>query len=262
MRRNGIIGLLFIGLAGLMSACGDDNAEGKATFRVRLTDSPADYDHIYIDIEEVRVHTSVTAEEEDGGWQTLDNINAGVYDLLELTGGIDTVLASMELPAGRISQVRLVLGSNNSIVVNGVSHDLKTPSAQQSGLKLNVQAELSAGLLYDLLLDFDAARSIVRTGNGQYILKPVIRAIPQAQGGSICGTIAPIEADPVIYAIQGSDSTSTYPDDEGKFCLRGLEAGTYEVFLLPSDNYQDKTIENVSVSNGQINDLGTISLNP
>ncbi len=254
-----LILLIFTSALFLFTSC-SDKEEGNATFRVRLTDAPADYDHVYIDIQEVRVHTSSSAGEGDGGWRTLDQISAGVYDLLELTGGIDTVLASAELPAGRISQLRLVLGDNNSVVINGVSHDLNTPSAQQSGLKLNIQAELSPNITYDLLLDFDAARSIVRTGSGKYNLKPVIRATPLAQGGSICGTISPLAASPVIYAIQGTDSTSTYPDGNGKFCLKGLDAGSYDISIVPVEGYVTVYRNGVNVSTGQVSDVGNITI--
>ncbi len=44
---------------------------------------------------------------------------------------------------------------------------MKTPSAQQSGLKLNVHEEFLQGVAYEYIIDFDAARSIVKTGNGQ-----------------------------------------------------------------------------------------------
>ena len=60
---------------------------------------------------------------------------------------------------------------------------LTTPSAQHSGLKLNVHAELTEGITYKILLDFDAARSIVKTGSGAYNLKPVIRTITEATSG-------------------------------------------------------------------------------
>lgn len=258
MRHLSIIFLLLCIFTAVISCSSD--SDGKATFRVRLTDSPADYDHVYIDIREVRVHTSGSAGEEDGGWTTLDNINAGIYDLLELTGGIDTVLATAELPAGRISQVRLILGDENSVVIEGISYDLRTPSAQQSGLKLNVQAELTPDITYDLLLDFDAARSIVRTGNGRYILKPVIRATPLSQGGSICGMVSPLDASLVVYAIQGSDSTGTFTDENGKFCLQGLEEGTYTISIVPNDDYVSALRENVGVTNGQVTDIGSIVL--
>lgn len=44
---------------------------------------------------------------------------------------------------------------------------------------------------YTLMLDFDAAQSIVLTGNGKYLLKPVIRAIPQSVSGAITGIVSP-----------------------------------------------------------------------
>jgi hypothetical protein len=61
--------------------------------------------------------------------------------------------------------------------VDGVSYPLSTPSAEQSGLKLQVNATLEAGVVYTILLDFDANKSIVVTGNNTYKLKPVVSII-------------------------------------------------------------------------------------
>ena len=48
-------------------------------------------------------------DDDDSGWQTLDMANEGVYDLLELTGGVDvTLVDNVEIEAGTLKQVRLV----------------------------------------------------------------------------------------------------------------------------------------------------------
>ncbi len=62
-------------------------------------------------------------------------------------------------------------------MVDSVLHELKTPSAQQSGLKINVHADISNVDVFNLLIDFDAEESVVEQGNGGYILKPVIKVI-------------------------------------------------------------------------------------
>lgn len=261
MRKNTFIfSLLIISIISLLS-CSSDEGSGTARVNIYLTDDPADYDKVLIDIQEVRVHTSETAEENDGGWVTLAGTRTGIYDLLELSGGLDTLLGTAELPAGKISQIRLILGSNNTLVIDEEEIDLKTPSAQQSGLKLKVNTVLNAGITYDIILDFDVARSIVRAGNsGNYNLKPVIRAIAQAQDGAICGKVLPLESSPVVYAITGTDSLSAFPNEQGKFLFKGLEPGTYTLVLVPEDGYQTKTLNGVAVSLGQVNDLGTIQI--
>src|SRR5882757_8875589 len=120
---------------------------GMGHLQVMLTDGPASYDAVYIDVDKVEVNVSSDSGAKSG-WQTVPLLRPGVYNLLKFSNGIDTVLAATDLPAGRISQMRLVLGDNNSIVVDGQSYPLKTPSAQQSGLKFNIHSMLTAGIVY------------------------------------------------------------------------------------------------------------------
>jgi hypothetical protein len=235
-------------------ACNNDDQ--TARLNVRLTDAPGDYEAVNIDIQDVQINSS----EGNSGWVSLD-VEKGVYNLLELTNGLDTLLATAELPAGRVSQIRLVLGSNNTVKVGGETKSLSTPSAQQSGLKLNLKATLVEGVTYTITLDFDAARSIVKTGNGSYHLKPVIRALQEATSGAIKGTVEPIESAPAVFAIAGTDTVATaYTDGAGKFILRGVPAGTYKVSFNPKEGFSPVTKENVSVSVGSVTDLGKVTI--
>ena len=145
---------------------------------VWLTDAPGDYQEVNIEVIGVEVHSDEGGQAE--GWKTL-SVTPGVYNLLELTNGLDTLLGTVELPAGNISQLRLKLGSENSLKIDDETHPLSTPSGQQSGLKIQIHENLVEGITYKILLDFDVARSIVTKGNTSYSLKPVIRSITQAQ---------------------------------------------------------------------------------
>ncbi len=188
---------------------------------VRLIDAPGDYQEVNIDIQGVEVNSSTSSSD---GWKAVP-VTAGVYNLLKLTNGLDMLLGKIELPSGRLSQVRLILGANNSVKIADQSILLSTPSAQQSGLKLQVNADLVAGVTYRLILDFDAARSIVSTGSGKYNLKPVIKTVAEALTGSIKGIALPLDANPAIYAIIGTDTVSTtFPDATGNYLLNGLNA--------------------------------------
>ena len=245
------------GLFLVMLACAED--EKTARLQVWLTDAPGDYQEVSIDIQGVEIHTS--ANETEKGWQSL-NVNQGVYDLLKLTNGLDTLLGELVLPAGKISQIRLKLGNNNSVKVNGNEFDLDTPSGQQSGLKLQVHETLAEGITYKILLDFDVARSIVETGSGQYKLKPVIRTITEAQDGAIKGMVDPKESTPAIYAVSNLDTLgTTYADSTGNFLIRGLPAGTYDVIFSPNSNFSLTEKEDVTVQIGQVTDLGVVAIN-
>ncbi len=251
------ISAILMGAAALtFFACSNDN-ESMSRVEVRLTDAPGDYQAVNIDIQGVEIN----AQEGDGGWVSLD-INEGVYNILDLTNGLDTLLGTIELPAGKISQIRLKLGDNNSIKVDDQVIELNTPSGQQSGLKLLLNTTLQAGVTYKILLDFDAARSIVSTGSGKYNLKPVIRTITEATSGAIKGQVSPVESTPAVFAIAGTDTVGTAFADSttGKFLIKGLAAGSYNVSIAPKTGFQTINKEAVSVTVGNVTDLGLIEV--
>jgi hypothetical protein len=244
-----------------LGAC-DKQEAGSARLQVRLTDAPGDYDEVNVDVRSVQIHKSDGAGEE--GWVTLPQINPGVYNLLDFANGRDTLLASADLPSGRISQIRLVLGDNNSLKLKGQAQriPLTTPSGQAAGLKVKINADLREDVTYVVLLDFDAARSVVKRGNGGYNLKPVIRTLTEAVAGGIRGTVTPAAAKPGIYVISANqDTIGGFADDYGRFLIKGVPAGTYTVKFYTTDPYVDKTLTNVSVSNDRIQELGTVDIN-
>jgi len=242
-------------------SCSSDEDAGSARIQVALVDAPADYEAVYIDIDDVQVNVG-NDEEDESGWQSLDDAQPGIYDLLKLTNGEEAFLGEIELPAGQLGQVRLILGDSNSLITEGSETELKVPSGSQSGLKLNVGENIEAGLTYKLVIDFDAAKSVVKAGNsGRYNLKPVLRASFEAQTGAIAGVVSPAEG--IVYGIIGDDSISTYPDIEtGEFLIRALEAGTYDVVAVPgSDTELDTvTVENVLVEIGIVTEVDTLKL--
>ncbi len=150
-------------------ACDKNDNKGDVTLNVRLTDGPGDYQQVNIDIQEIRIKTtSDTAQ-----WVSL-NTNAGIYNLLEFQNGVDTLLATGTVSADTLKEVRFILGNNNSVMVDSVVYSLDTPSAQESGLKIKIDKHLNLDI-NTLTLDFDAEQSILKTGNGSYKLKPVIK---------------------------------------------------------------------------------------
>ena len=251
MRRKLVASALVLSLISLsvfISCKKDSTSDGTARLQVYLTDDPGDYEAVYIDVKDVQIN--VTGDDING-WQSLQGVNAGVYDLLRLVNDEDTILADAEIPSGRLHQIRLVLGTENYVKLEGTPQliKLETPSAQQSGLKLNVQYEVTDERLYTILLDFDVARSIVNTGSNKYILKPTIRAVLNAVGGTIKGVVMPKDFQTAVYAIQGVDTiATTFSGITGGYIIKGLPAGTYNVLYRPSMNtYHDSLRTGVSV---------------
>lgn len=232
-----------------LSGCDDSNSD-TGTLRVALTDAPVHYDAVWIDIREVRVHVESDAEEEDSGWYII-NDQPMMVDLLELTNGNYEILGETELEPGRYNQMRFILGEDNEVVIDGQTYPLKTPSAQQSGLKLNIDADIEGGRTHTLLVDFDASQSIVHAGNsGNIILKPVLRAAWLEEAGAIAGEIQPAGLLPWVYAIAGNDTLAgTRALETGHFLMIGLQSGTYQVSVDPAtESYDPVIISNVEVS--------------
>jgi len=229
----------------------DSSSSNRARLQVYLTDDPANYDEVLIDVQDIKINfTNDTAS----GWQSLANVKKGQYDLLTLVNDKDTMLADAEIPTGRIQQIRLILGSENYVNVNGNMIKLTTPSAQQSGLKLNIHQDVVNGILYKVLLDFDAAKSIVQAGNsGKYILKPTIRTTLEAQGGSIRGWVLPDTLTTAIFAINGPDTiASTFAASNGGYFFKGIPVGTYSLSFLANDTTflpEERNGINVSLAN-------------
>ncbi len=255
---------------GWMSGCNkitsfNSRNNNPGTLQIKLTDAPAHYDSVMIDIQKVEVQGVDSSNV--NSWQVVSD-SSMMVNLLDLTNGAYKVIGEKRLEPGTYPQIRLILGSNNYVVVDGQQHALKVPSGQQSGLKINANATIKPGYTYTLLLDFNAARSIVHTGNShsanrKFILKPVIRASNEAITGAIAGTIAPAGTNPTVYGINGSDTVSTVFADTttGEFKLVGLQAGTYSVSIVPADTtYSDTTLTGVSVAVGQTQQLDTVTL--
>ncbi len=257
--------LLFLLAGSLIFYSCDSSTSGDSelgTMQILLTDAPGNYDHVYIDVREARIHHSSDAEEGESGWIELD-IETGIYDLLELTNGRYEVLGEIDLEPGRYNQMRLVLGDQNEVVIDGTAYPLNTPSAQQSGLKLNIHADIEGGEMYTLLLDFDANKSIVQAGqSGNIQLKPVIRTVRLEQTGTIEGTIEPAEALPWVYAIAGQDTVrGTRADIDGEFRLIGLPSDTYQLSIIPTnDDYNNAVVSGVEVTVGETTEVGTITI--
>jgi hypothetical protein len=247
--------LLFVSLILFLTACHkkEITPAETGTLQLYLIDSPANYDHLFLDIQEVQVNHS------ELGWITVGPQSVGSYDILAYNNGLDTLFCTQTFQIGTITQIRLILGSNNTIVVNGVSHPITIPGSAQSGLKINVQQVIVANETVARWIDFDVAKSVVELGNGTYQLKPVLRSYNASENGIIKGAILPIDAQPLVIAIKGTDTLTAIPEMDGMFQFNGLN-GNYSISFVPyNTNYTGFTLLNQQVVNGQILDLGLLS---
>ncbi|NVJ86459.1 MAG: DUF4382 domain-containing protein [Algoriphagus sp.] len=245
----------------------DSPEDPKASVSFTLVDAPGDFDEVWVEVLSVRVqHISENeAENEDEStWEEIP-VQGGsqLVNLMELTGENSFLIGTEGFESGRINQIRLVLGENNYVVKGEEQFELKTPSAQQSGLKIKLDQEIIAGNAYGIIIDFDVAKSIIVAGNsGNINLKPVLRAFLQETAG-IQGQVLPTEAQPVLVeALQNGNSFSTFTNGEGAFVIQGLEPGTYTLKITPNESFQALEVIDVVVEEGKITTADPIVLVP
>ncbi len=235
-----------------LAACGGGGgisgtgASTNGTLRISLTDAPAcGYDQVNVTVQKIRVHQSASAGDNDSGWSEIVLAQPRKIDLNTLTNGVLTELGEATLPSGRYTQLRLVLAENtaatpraNSVVpTGGTETALDSPSALQSGLKLNVNIDVTPEQRADFVIDFDACKSVVRRGNsGQYNLKPVLTVTPRLSdaGLRVVGWVSPALANgntTVSVQLNGVPVKATPPDASGQFVLYPVPAGTYDLVV-------------------------------
>lgn len=235
-----------VGLAALMGCSGSSSNPGTASgaaMNVHLVDGPiSGYQQVNVNIQSVEIG-------DGSGWITLATPNKTV-NLLSLTGGVsESLAAGATLPAGHYSQMRLILGSGNSVMLSdGTTQPLTVPSGMQTGIKLVVSFDVAAGTTADVWIDFDAAHSIqvVQAGaSGMYMLRPTVWAYDKTVTGSIHGTLtasgtaaalpgAVVYAETVDNTGQARIARTTMTDATGAYTLDLLPVGaTYYVVSQP-----------------------------
>jgi len=163
--KTNIIALALIGLLTFsFSSCKKENK--KVPVQILLTDNPVDYDAVNIHIKGMEVKIN------NESWTSIATKDT-IINLLDLQNGVTEVIAQDNVPEGVLKEVRFILGTDNTVEVNGSTHPLTTPSAAESGLKIKIDKKLNE-TLNTFVLDFDAALSVKEEPNG-YKLYPVIK---------------------------------------------------------------------------------------
>ena len=279
MKLTQLLPLAAVAALGLASCSKSDDAANSSKLEVRLIDAPGDFQRVVLDVRQIEVH--LKDEGNPDGWKML-NFSAQAINVLDYVNGRSALLVSDDFAPGDLKEIRLILGPDSYVVGrDGQQYDLKTPSGQTSGVKLKLEkATLKQRETFQLLLDFDVAKSIVERGNWKpgndkkerYLLKPVIRVVAQDLRGGISGTVSPAAARPQILAIcssiLGPDTVSTSADVSGAYQIAGLPAGTYRVEYFPSTTaptgqpaYRNVVRTGITVLNDQVSPLGNTSLN-
>ncbi len=251
-----ILGAIALIGAALLSGCGGggggtDGGTGKLA--LSLTDAAVEgLKAVYVTIDKVQVHLG-GSESAPANWKTVSDAGNGkTYNLLELVNGVRTDLGLTDLAAGRYTQMRLILGrtpddginllsrrhpfANYVITAEDEVHELKVPSGFQTGIKIVHGFTIEENGTTELVLDFDAASSVVRAGaSGNWLLKPTIKVLELLDHAIVRGVvtdgtggIAGVRVTAQIWDDNGTadkaDDTivvhaATVTDESGNFAL-------------------------------------------
>ncbi len=282
--------MMFIATTMAMTSCKkSDSAQipaGKQNLSLYLTDGPGFFDQVFVDIKSIQVLVDTTKDtrkndtcnwdrlgayigstfgnRKDSGlvWTNL-NINAGVYDILNLRNGVDTLLASTEIPKGAIRLIRIEIGSNNSVVKDSVTYPLYWPDNLPKYILIKLKGHESEEYMPNKLrlwLDFDVNRSIIVLNNNKFYLKPVFHFFIEKTTASVSGKVKPMDAKAVLTLFNGTDTAYALPNRNGEFKMRGLKNGTYSLYINASNNYKDTTINNIVIQAPKNTSVGVIEL--
>jgi hypothetical protein len=263
-----VAGICLLAFACQKNSNSSQGNSGQSSVHIYLTDDPSlVFDHVFLDISKVEIKVEDDSESrhesehqgdiddqdehgsEDGGWISVA-IHPGVYDILRFRNGLDTLFGSASFDVSKgLKKVRITLGSNNSVVFNGNNFPLLV-NGNNGFIVVNIdesQVSFNAGGLTNFWIDIDAGRSIKMKGN-DFELNASVKVFSKEIAGSIEGRVLPGNASAVVMAINGTDTATAKPEDEGEFKFIGLKPGTYTlVYHATANNYTDTTISNIVV---------------
>ena len=258
----------------------DGAAPGQQKISLFLTDDPGIFDSVVVDIRSVKVKVDTCSqstddddEKDDDGhddddddscevWHNLQ-VNPGKYDLLSLRNGVDTLLATGNVPAGDVEKVIIELGTGHYLVKDSIRYPLNLMPGRKPFITVKLKDEHWDQVSIRnsrIWLDFDVARSIVQGRNNQFYLLPVIRPFSVKKTASLEGTVLPREAAAVVSLFNATDTAFALPERDGEFKIRGLKPGSYTLFVNAGNGYRDTTINNIVLESGKEREIPTIRL--
>ncbi len=142
---------------------------------IRVTDPPpADVESAVVWLTNIEVHrVSGNSSDSDNasGWiMVLESPSS--FDLMEVLDGVEVILGSANLSAGRYTQIRMDVTEVTGNTTDGEPYSAEIPGGQ---LRIVRTFTIGDGVTTVLTLDFDGEKSLIRTGNDRFIFKPVVK---------------------------------------------------------------------------------------
>jgi len=135
-----------------------------------LMDSPSGFDSINIHIKKIEANVIT----DSAVWVPVDTKDTMV-NVFHLQDSITLQVAHDNVPMGLLKRIRFILGTDNSVVVKGISYPLQLPATGSPALLIDIDKKLNE-VFNGFILDFDASQSIIED-SGSYRLEPVIKLL-------------------------------------------------------------------------------------
>jgi uncharacterized protein DUF4382 len=257
--------------------------KGQSQVSLYMMDGPIDFDSVLIDIRQVVVEvdtgTTQNAADQpnqwDAGycgfgrsasnksviWDTL-SITPGVYNLLSLRNGTDTLLASGLYPTGKIIKIQITLGSDNSVYTDSTTSYPLEIFGPNPYFTINVSrtnVDNVTNNQFKLWLDFNLSRSIF-FWNGEFLLQPYFTVFNDMMTAKVQGQVLPHGADALVMGINGTDTIYAIPFWSGQYQFRNVPTGNWSFTFKGTTGYADTTISGIAVDSMKTVNLPTITL--
>lgn len=275
----------------LFFACNKSNSsnsnpnipKGQSQVSLYMMDGPVAFTKVLIDIRQVAVEVDTATKQNDADeddqwddnycgfhrtasnksviWDTL-NITPGVYNLLDLRNGTDTLLGSGLYTTGKIIKIRITLGSDNTVYTDSTTFYPLAVFGPSPTFTINVSRTTVQDVTnneFKIWLDFNLGRSIF-FWNGEFLLKPFVTVFNDVVTAKVQGTVLPPGAGALVMGVMGTDTIYAIPWWGGQYQFRGVQAGTWNFTFKGANGYQDTTLMNVKVDSSQLVKLPTITL--
>jgi hypothetical protein len=272
-------------------ACNKSNSsnsgipKGSSQVSAYIMDGPGDFFKVLIDIRQISIEVDTAMKQTDQDnddqwddnydgehrdadhksviWDTL-GITPGVYDLLSLRNGVDTLIGTGIFKTGKIVKIKVTLGSDNTVYIDSTTHfTLGFPGSDTTHtFTIKVRREdvddVSSNE-FKFWIDFNIARSIFFE-DGEFILQPFFEVFDDQTGAKVAGQVLPEGAGALVTGSMGTDTIYAIPNEDGRFKFRNVAVGKWSFNFKGTSGYQDTTISNIQVDSMQTVTLPTITL--
>lgn len=265
-------------------SCSDDEGN-KGILTISITDSPMDADQV----KGVNLFINHIDAKKGGAWMSLKSFDqpAGV-NLLEFSGGKSFSLVNQFIDPGKYTDIRFtfnLIDPTGSLIrspqCNVSFEDGSTKPLyyfEEASIEFEMAQEMNLAShgQTDFTLDFDLRKSLSLDDQGNFIFKPVVRAIETIRAGHIMATVTGLNladrlvvfaypsgqfstsetATPAAGEVRFPNAVTSFKIAHSKFGLGFLPAGNYDLIFvkhLPSGEFLSVSgrLNNVNVPSSE-----------